>query len=198
MGRIWSWISIMNQGKGSSLLNSRQSSPCLRIRARVTLGSSGPVHRCGLKCLNTTSPRPMGRNWVQWLHRSRIDRYIRGAFLSIIHISKMSGRVKTPTQLLARRKRMSSLRSFLPFLVHTGVWGSRFHVIHKATQHRRCFDHHHKTLLFNRSPDHCILACHTGNSYCATDGYQSHRTNSNVGHTVHLQVRSGSERNRGH
>ena len=56
----------------------------------------------------------------------------------------------------------------------------------------------HKTLLFNRSPDHCILACHTGNSNHATDGYQSHRMNSNVRHTVHLQVRSGSERNRRH
>ena len=56
----------------------------------------------------------------------------------------------------------------------------------------------HKTLLFNRSLDHCILACHKGNSHQATDDYQSHRMNSNVRHTVHLQVRSGSERNRRH
>ena len=41
-----------------------------------------------------------------------------------------------------------------------------------------------------------ILACHTGKPLHATDIHQSHRMISNVKHAVHLQVRSGSERNR--
>ena len=56
----------------------------------------------------------------------------------------------------------------------------------------------HKTLLFNRSLDPCNSTCHTEKPLHATDLHQSHRMISNVRHTVHLQVRSGSERNRRH
>ena len=55
----------------------------------------------------------------------------------------------------------------------------------------------HKTLLFNRSLDHLHLSMpHRQTTLCNRS--QSHRMKSDVRHTVHLQVRSGSERNRRH
>ena len=56
----------------------------------------------------------------------------------------------------------------------------------------------HKTLLFNGSLDHLHLSMPHRKPLHATDIHQSHRMISNVRHTVHLQVRSGSERNRRH
>ena len=93
---------------------------------------------------------------------------------------------------------MPSLRSFSHFWFIPGCEAREFTLYTKLRHTGGALIINHKTLLFYRSIDHCILACHTGNSHHATDGYQSHRMNSNVKHTVHLQVRSGSERNRRH
>ena len=53
---------------------------------------------------------------------------------------------------------------------HTGVWGSRINAIHKAMLYQSCaLIIIHQTLLFNKSLDHCISACHTINPYRTTD-----------------------------
>ena len=122
MSRIWKLdFRLWTEAKDSPQPNSRRSSPCLRQVLSQAFGSSGPVHRCGLKCLNTAFPRPLGRKWAnEWLHRTRIVRSNRGASQQQQpHKSNSSGRVKPLTPLLARKKRKSSLMS-LPFLVHTG------------------------------------------------------------------------------
>ena len=119
----------MNRGQGSSSTDSRQSSlPCLRIIARVTLGSSGPVHRCGLKCLNTTFPHPMGCKSGPSADQNAFgrNRYNRGASQQQQpHKSNSSGRVKPLTPLLARKKRKSSLRSVSRFWFIPGVKHAR-------------------------------------------------------------------------
>ena len=91
----------------------------------------------------------------------------------------------------------------MPSLRSSPVSGSqpgcedRESTLHKVVPHRLCFDHHHKTLLFNRSLDHLHLSMpHRQTILC--NRYQSHRMKSDVRHTVHLQVRPGSERNRRH
>ena len=123
MSRIWKlgfhlWTEARDRPHRLRDSLARASGP----RIRWALGSSGPVHRCGLKCLNTVFPRPLGRKWAkEWLHRTRIVQSIRGASQQQQpHKSNSSGRVKPLTPLLARKKHMSSLRSFLLFLVHTG------------------------------------------------------------------------------
>ena len=84
-------------------------------------------------------------------------RYIRGASQQQQpHKSNSSGRVKPLTPLLARRKRMPSLK-FSPVSGLQPGCEDREFTLHKAMPHRRCFDHHHKTLLFNRSPNHFPL-----------------------------------------
>ena len=93
---------------------------------------------------------------------------------------------------------MPSLRSFSRFWFIPGCEAREFTLYTKLRHTGGALIINHKTLLFNRSPDNCILACHIGNSHHAIDGYQSHRINSDVRHTVHLQVRPGSERNRRH
>ena len=70
--------------------------------------------------------------------------------------------------------------------------------LHKAMPNRRCFDHRPQDCFSTEALIICILACHRGKPLHATDIHQSHRMISNVRHTVHLQVRSGSERNRRH
>ena len=162
----------------------------------MTFGSSGPVHRCGLKCLNTAFPHPLGVSTSQQMTLLALHshRYIRGASQQQQpHKSNSSGHVKPLTPLLARKKRMPSLDPSPVSSSQPRCEAREFTSYTKLRHTGGALIINHKTLLFNRSPDHCILACHTGNSHHATDGYQSHRMNSNVRHTVHFQVRSGSE-----
>ena len=127
-------------------------------RLRWALGSSGPVHRCGLKCLNTTFPHPMGCKSGPSADQNAFgrNRYNRGASQQQ-QPHKQCQPVQALTPLLTRRKRMPFLKSVSRF-GPPGVWNSRINAIHKATPQRPCFDHHHKTLLFNRSLDHLHLS----------------------------------------
>ena len=110
------------------------------------------------------------------------NRYNRGASQpQQPHKSNSSGRVKPLTPLLARKKRMPSLTSSPVFGSQPGCEAREF-TLHKAVPHRLCFDHHHKTLLFNRSLDHLHLSMpHRQTILC--NRYQSHRMKSDVRHT---------------
>ena len=125
-----------------------------------SLGSSGPVHRCGLN-LNPehASPHPMGCKSGPSADQNAFgrNRYNRGASQpQQPHKSNSSGRVKPLTPLLTRKKRMPSLRSVSRFWFIPGVKLAN-QTLHKAMPQRLCFDHHHKTLLFNRSLDQLPL-----------------------------------------
>ena len=124
MSRIWKldfhlWTEAKDSPQPIRDALARPSGP----RLRWALGSSGPVHRCGLKCLNTAFPRPLGRKRAnEWLHRFENDRSIRGASQQQQpHKSNSSGRVKPLTPLLARKKRMPSLTSVSRFWFIPGV-----------------------------------------------------------------------------
>ena len=91
------------------------------------LDRQGRSTRSGLKCLNMRFPALWGVNEpTKWLHRFENDRSIRGASQQQQpHKSNSSGRVKPLTPLLARKKRKSSLMSFLPFWFIPGVKHAR-------------------------------------------------------------------------
>ena len=122
------------------------------------LDRQGRSTRSGLKCLNMRFSALWGVNEpTKWLHRFENDRSIRGASQQQQpHKSNSSGRVKPLTPLLARRKRMPSLDPSPIFGSQPGCQAREF-TLHKAMPHRQCFDHHHKTLLLNRSLDQLPL-----------------------------------------
>ena len=126
--------------------------------AQTSLGSSGQVHRCGLKFLNTAFPRPMGRKLVISDHTIGYEETeATKASLSIIHISKIPGQVKPKAPLLARRKRMSTLMSVSRFWLIPGCEAHETTLYTKLRLTGRALIINHKTLLFNRSLDHLSL-----------------------------------------
>ena len=88
--------------------------------------------------------------------------------------------------------------------VNAACLGSRFCAMKRACKKilKICvlctgFCQNHRKMQADRT-DVETTDIHTGKPLHATDIHQSHRMISNVKHTVHLQVRSGSERNRRH
>ena len=117
------------------------------------LDRQGRSTDCGLKCLNHTFPRPLGRKRAnEWLHQTRIVRSNRGASQQQQpHKSNSSGRVKPLTPLLARRKRRPSLRSVSRFWFTPGC-DARESMLYKATPQRPCFDHQPQDFSLQQKP----------------------------------------------
>ena len=110
---------VWTEARGKILTDSRRSSPCLMQVLSQAFGSSGPVHRCGLKFLNTTFPHPMGCKSGPSANQNAsaetdITRCLafQQVIISNIHMSQTRQPVQAQMPLLTRRKRMSSLISF--------------------------------------------------------------------------------------